>query len=51
VTSNPTRCVEVTVEAEFLLVWYKIRVTGIHILGRRRDLLFVKRCIKIRWIA
>jgi hypothetical protein len=47
VTPDPTRRVEVTVKAKFLLVWYQIRIARVHVFRGRRHLLLVEGCIEI----
>jgi hypothetical protein len=51
VTPHPTRCVEVSVKAKFLLMRNKIRVTRVHVFRRRRNLLLMKGSIEIRRIT
>jgi hypothetical protein len=51
VTSDPTRRVEITVEAEFLFVGDHVGVTWIHVLRWWWNLLFVERGVEIRRVA
>jgi hypothetical protein len=51
VTAHPTRCVQVAVETEFLLMWDEIRVARVHVLGWWRDLLFVEGGVEVWWVA
>lgn len=50
-TSDPTRRVEIAVKAKLLLVWDEVGIARVHVFRWRRNLLLVKRCVKIRWIA
>ena len=47
VTANPTRRVEITIKTEVLLMRLHIRVLGVHVFGRRWDLLLVKGSVEI----
>jgi hypothetical protein len=41
VATDPARRVKIAIKTEFLLMGYEIRITGVHIFGRRWDLLFM----------
>jgi hypothetical protein len=49
--ANPTGCIEIAVKAKLLFMWYKIWICRVHVLWGWRNLFFVQRRVKVRWVA
>lgn len=48
--ANPFRCVQVSVEAQLLLVRYQVWVGRVHVLGGRWYLFLVQRREQVGWV-